>query len=75
LTADEQHLGLRAVVGDMKQLPLVPRILSFGKNHIHFVAQFGADIDTLLYDMNAYAEENTRFPLDVEMQFAEGEGI
>jgi hypothetical protein len=34
-----------------------------------------ADIDTLLYDMNAYAEENTRFPLDVEMQFAEGEGI
>src|SRR5260370_14604629 len=42
LTADEQHLGLRAVVGDMKQLPLVPRILSFGKNHIHFVAQFGA---------------------------------
>jgi DMSO/TMAO reductase YedYZ molybdopterin-dependent catalytic subunit len=34
-----------------------------------------ADADTLLYDMNAFAEENTRFPLDVEMQFAEGEGI
>ena len=30
---------------------------------------------TLLYDMNAFAEENTRFPLDVEMQFAGGEGI
>jgi hypothetical protein len=34
-----------------------------------------ADADLLLYDMNAYAEENTRFPLDVEMEFAGGEGI
>jgi len=34
-----------------------------------------ADPDTLLYDMNSFAEENTRFPLDVEMQFAGGEGI
>ena len=33
------------------------------------------DVDTLFYDMNAYAEENTRFPLDVEMEFAGGEGI
>src|SRR6266404_2645324 len=33
-----------------------------------------SDLDTLLYDMNAYAEENLRFPLDVEMQFAGGEG-
>jgi len=31
--------------------------------------------DTLLYDMNAYAEENSRVPLDVEMEFAGGEGI
>jgi DMSO/TMAO reductase YedYZ molybdopterin-dependent catalytic subunit len=34
-----------------------------------------ADADTLYYDMNAYAEENTRFPLDVEMEFSAGEGI
>jgi DMSO/TMAO reductase YedYZ molybdopterin-dependent catalytic subunit len=34
-----------------------------------------ADADTLLYDMNAFAEENTRFPLDVELEFAGGEGI
>jgi DMSO/TMAO reductase YedYZ molybdopterin-dependent catalytic subunit len=34
-----------------------------------------SDLDTLLYDMNAYAEENTRFPLDVEMEFAGGGGI
>jgi hypothetical protein len=34
-----------------------------------------ADADTLLYDMNSFAEENTRFPLDVEMEFAGGEGI
>jgi DMSO/TMAO reductase YedYZ molybdopterin-dependent catalytic subunit len=34
-----------------------------------------SDLDTLLYDMNAYAEENMRFPLDVEMEFAGGGGI
>lgn len=34
-----------------------------------------ADLDTLLYDMNAYAEENARVALDVEMVFGEGEGI
>jgi DMSO/TMAO reductase YedYZ molybdopterin-dependent catalytic subunit len=34
-----------------------------------------ADVETLYYDMNAYAEENTRFPLDVEMEFSAGEGI
>jgi hypothetical protein len=34
-----------------------------------------SDLDTLLYDMNAYAEENRRFPLDVEMEFAGGGGI
>jgi hypothetical protein len=34
-----------------------------------------ADVDSLLYDMNAYAEENARLPLDVELEFAGGEGI
>jgi DMSO/TMAO reductase YedYZ molybdopterin-dependent catalytic subunit len=34
-----------------------------------------SDLDTLLYDMNAYAEENMRFPLDVEMNFSGGAGI
>jgi DMSO/TMAO reductase YedYZ molybdopterin-dependent catalytic subunit len=34
-----------------------------------------ADADSLLYDMNAFAEENTRFPLDIQMEFAGGEGI
>jgi DMSO/TMAO reductase YedYZ molybdopterin-dependent catalytic subunit len=33
------------------------------------------DADLLVYDMNAFAEANTRFPLDVEMEFAGGEGI
>jgi DMSO/TMAO reductase YedYZ molybdopterin-dependent catalytic subunit len=37
-------------------------------------AQHG-DIETLLYDMNAYAEENTRNPLDIELEFAAGSGI
>jgi DMSO/TMAO reductase YedYZ molybdopterin-dependent catalytic subunit len=34
-----------------------------------------ADLPTLLYDMNAYAEENMRLPLDVEMELTEGAGI
>lgn len=33
------------------------------------------DAETLLYDMNAYAEENMRHPLDVELDFAAGAGI
>jgi len=33
------------------------------------------DLDTLLYDMNAFAEENIRRPLDVEIEVAEGAGI
>jgi DMSO/TMAO reductase YedYZ molybdopterin-dependent catalytic subunit len=32
-------------------------------------------IEMLLYDMNAYAEENMRNPLDVELEFAAGSGI
>jgi DMSO/TMAO reductase YedYZ molybdopterin-dependent catalytic subunit len=34
-----------------------------------------SDADTLVYDMNAFAEENTRFPLDIEMEFSAGAGI
>jgi DMSO/TMAO reductase YedYZ molybdopterin-dependent catalytic subunit len=34
-----------------------------------------ADGQTIMYDMNAYAEENMRLPLDVEMAFSAGEGI
>jgi DMSO/TMAO reductase YedYZ molybdopterin-dependent catalytic subunit len=33
------------------------------------------DAEMFLYDMNAYAEENARIPLDVEMTFTGGEGI
>jgi DMSO/TMAO reductase YedYZ molybdopterin-dependent catalytic subunit len=34
-----------------------------------------AELPDLLYDMNAYAEENMSRPLDVEMEFTGGEGI
>lgn len=34
-----------------------------------------SDASLLVYDMNAFAEENTRFPLDVDLQFTGGEGI
>jgi DMSO/TMAO reductase YedYZ molybdopterin-dependent catalytic subunit len=34
-----------------------------------------SDADLLVYDMNAFAEENMRFPLDVELEFSGGEGI
>jgi DMSO/TMAO reductase YedYZ molybdopterin-dependent catalytic subunit len=30
---------------------------------------------TIVYDMNAYAEENMRLPLDIELEFMAGEGI
>jgi hypothetical protein len=32
-------------------------------------------VDALVYDMNAFAEENTRLPLDATMEFAAGAGI
>lgn len=34
-----------------------------------------ADQETLLYDMNAFAEANVRRPLDVELEVSEGAGI
>jgi DMSO/TMAO reductase YedYZ molybdopterin-dependent catalytic subunit len=37
-------------------------------------AQTG-NIDALLFDINAYAEENTRLPLDVDVQYSAGGGI
>jgi DMSO/TMAO reductase YedYZ molybdopterin-dependent catalytic subunit len=39
------------------------------------VAAGYADLATLLYDMNAYAEDNMRMPLDVALEFSGGEGI
>jgi hypothetical protein len=32
-------------------------------------------VDTLVYDMNAFAEENRRLPLDVDLVFTAVEGI
>ena len=33
------------------------------------------DLGALMFDMNAFAEENTRLPLDVDTQFSSGSGI
>ena len=33
------------------------------------------DWEAMVYDMNAYAEDNSRMRLDVEMEFSAGEGI
>jgi DMSO/TMAO reductase YedYZ molybdopterin-dependent catalytic subunit len=38
-------------------------------------AAYHADAQTIMYDMNAYAEDNMRLPLDIEMEFSAGEGI
>ena len=38
-------------------------------------AAYHADAQTIMYDMNAYAEENMRLPLDIEIEFSAGEGI
>jgi DMSO/TMAO reductase YedYZ molybdopterin-dependent catalytic subunit len=40
----------------------------------HIYAQTGTT-DALLFDMNAYAEENMRLPLDVDVQYSSGGGI
>ncbi|GIW82492.1 MAG: hypothetical protein KatS3mg105_4299 [Gemmatales bacterium] len=37
--------------------------------------EYRAAADVLFYDMNAFAEENARVPLDVELEFSGGEGI
>jgi hypothetical protein len=42
---------------------------------VRVAARPAAAADGLLYDMNAYAEENRRRPLDVELEFSAGEGI
>jgi hypothetical protein len=34
-----------------------------------------AEADALVYDMNAFAEANARFPLDVHLEFSHGAGI
>lgn len=34
-----------------------------------------SDLSALVYDMNAFAEENSRLPLDVDLEYAEGAGI
>ncbi len=40
------------------------------------VARAGhADLAALVYDMNSFAEENVRLPLDVELEFSGGAGI
>jgi DMSO/TMAO reductase YedYZ molybdopterin-dependent catalytic subunit len=50
--------------------PLVVEVATVRPTAVPF-----ADSDTILYDMNAFAEENVRRPLDVEMEFAVGAGI
>jgi hypothetical protein len=40
----------------------------------HILAE-RADPETLLYDMNAFAERTLHVTLDVEMGFSAGEGI
>jgi DMSO/TMAO reductase YedYZ molybdopterin-dependent catalytic subunit len=49
--------------------PLFLRVAVFHR------AAYHADAQTIMYDMNAYAEENMRLPLDIEMEFSAGEGI
>jgi DMSO/TMAO reductase YedYZ molybdopterin-dependent catalytic subunit len=39
------------------------------------VAVGHADYETILYDMNAFAEANSRRPLDVDLEFMAGDGI
>jgi DMSO/TMAO reductase YedYZ molybdopterin-dependent catalytic subunit len=66
-TAHDPHCGGYLI---RHSRPLVVRVAA-GRSA---AARLG-DAELFLYDMNAYAEENARFPLDVEMTFTGGEGI
>ncbi len=35
----------------------------------------GGDLEALLYDMDLFAEQNVRLPLDLDMAFTDGAGI
>jgi len=83
----EHELMARAKSASGRIQPLAHEPLN-GGYMIHFVRPMAvrvesapraaaqrADVETLLYDMNAFAEENRRFPLDVEMECAAGAGI
>jgi DMSO/TMAO reductase YedYZ molybdopterin-dependent catalytic subunit len=50
-----------------------PRVVSVVSGR--HAAAAPADLPTLLYDMNAFAEESARLPLDVELEFSGGAGI
>ena len=51
------------------------RYISLGAWPTRALASSPADLPTLLYDMNAFAEESARLPLDVELEFSGGAGI
>lgn len=83
----EYQLMARAVSESGKRQPMEHDPLCAGY-HIHHIRPITvtiegaktsqdqpADAQTLVYDMNAYAEENQQLPLDVEMVFEEGGGI
>src|SRR5262245_5060354 len=83
----DYELLARAVSASGKVQPLEHDPL-FGGYHIHFSRTTpvriesgrrgrdqAGDLDALFYDMNAFAEENHRLPLDVELVFFGGEGI
>jgi DMSO/TMAO reductase YedYZ molybdopterin-dependent catalytic subunit len=65
-----QHNPLHGgyLIHHSRPIPVKIEMAQRGEAHL-------GDIDMLLYDMNAFAEENLRFPLDVEMEFTAGEGI
>lgn len=52
-----------------------PRPIGVQVEPAHLPAGPRADWDALVYDMNAYAEGNSRMRLDVELEFSAGEGI
>jgi DMSO/TMAO reductase YedYZ molybdopterin-dependent catalytic subunit len=52
-----------------------PRPLTVRVEEARAPAAAQGDWEAMVYDMNAYAEDNSRMRLDVEMEFSAGEGI
>ena len=55
--------------------PLCLRVEGVAPHAAAGTAQVDLHANAIMYDMNAYAEENMRRPLDVEMEFMGGGGI
>jgi hypothetical protein len=42
LTSMQKQIALDAMIKEIAEMPITPAIMSLGRSHVHFCAQFGA---------------------------------